>query len=146
MWIKSRYEELVVNARRDKILAEIDNVYQGTEIDELLEEINSVHPNITRKSDGKPARKIIVELADLEVIPDEGYPEFITNAAHALKDRKRELNKRNQYFVPKRLHGETQGIRETVAKEATNRYGVAITATYVRWIIDDREGKLYFSK
>ncbi len=144
MRIYCRFQELKRQAIEKISQERRDKEYRGTEIDELRDDVNQIHPRKIRKKDRKSVRSIIVELAESEQIPVDGYPESILAAAESLKNLWEALSNRPQYFATGRLHGEAPAIRKQVAEEASQRFGISIPPNYVKWITDDRKGEFEF--
>lgn len=115
---------------------------QGAELAEDLAKVNSIHPLLIRKYDGKQVRQIVIELAQT---PDHQWPDstpdFIVEAAHA--SRNRAVNITNVH-MSERSHRQAvrpQGFRDRliakVAAWATRKYGERITPRFVRGCIED---------
>lgn len=145
LWVWNEYKNLVLEATNKKTLARANEFYNKSEIDLLLDEVHNVPVNWKRKSDGKSARTIMLELSKSDdPIPEasEEYPTYIVEAAHAFRARQNILNQGRRYFHAIRINGEAPEIREQIAKAASQKFKKKVLPIYVKRIVDDRNREM----
>lgn len=144
-WIYDRYWQLYRQAVEDDVQYRSDELNSRLDEPELvLKEIHSIPPNAMSIEDEQPWRKVmttyVLSGGDPEQAP-EHWPDYVLDAAFALRLRKDQLKKYGNYIPAKRPIGKIKTIYKQVAKEASKKLPTKITPGYVEWISKDIGGE-----
>jgi hypothetical protein len=121
VWIGSQCERLRSEAVQASLAERVERKHQGTEIEELQKEFDSLPKHL---------RSSMVEAANRG--PENAVNERIQEAAFALQYRRAALEQRGRYVRGKQPYGYRERVAQQVATLATSRFGKVVTPRLVK--------------